>query len=317
MHAINFYEFHRLVNSVNIHMRMRKSSNGPLTARDLNDETFNSEVINNSYMFMKLIRGTAAYWKNNLLNLLAMFKTLGPPSLFVTLSANDMHWPDLIMTLNNCTYKEASEYSNAAEFVKKDPFLTALHFQKRFKALLDHVIYGPLQPFGKIKDHFVRVEFQNRGSPHMHMFFWIENFEETFNDQTKLISYIDKVISTSSSDSDAAKYQTHKHSPYCLKRMGNCRFGFPFRELKNTKLLSNIDIASESYKGRFYELKRKSEDIYINAYNPIVLKNWQANMDIQVIGNAESAAYYVCAYLCKSEPENLKLALSDVIKKNA
>ncbi|CAC5408744.1 unnamed protein product [Mytilus coruscus] len=36
-------------------------------------------------------------------------------------------------------------------------------------------------------------------------------------------------------------------------------------------------------------------------------------MDIQIIGNAESAAYYVCAYLCKSEPEDLKDALSELI----
>lgn len=36
-------------------------------------------------------------------------------------------------------------------------------------------------------------------------------------------------------------------------------------------------------------------------------------MDIQVIGNCESAAYYVCAYLCKAEPENLKFELSKVI----
>lgn len=36
-------------------------------------------------------------------------------------------------------------------------------------------------------------------------------------------------------------------------------------------------------------------------------------MDIQSIGNAESAAYYVCAYFCKSEPEDMKQALSPLI----
>ena len=30
-------------------------------------------------------------------------------------------------------------------------------------------------------------------------------------------------------------------------------------------------------------------------------------MDIQMINNAEGAAYYVCHYLCKSEPDELKL----------
>lgn len=45
----------------------------------------------------------------------------------------------------------------------------------------------------------------------------------------------------------------------------------------------------------------------------MILDHWQANMDIQVIANAESAAYYVCAYLCKSETEDLKFALRNVL----
>lgn len=256
LHAINFYEFQRLLNSVNIHMRLRKNSTNLLTASDIRNLDNNSDIINNSYMFMKQIRGTAAYWKNNLLNLLAMFKSLGPPSVCITLSANDMHWPDLIMTLKKCSYSEACKLSNAADFVKKDPLLTAIHFQRRFKALLKHVIYSPSQPLGKVVDHFVRVEFQNRGSPHMHMFFWIEIFSEIYNNQEKLMSYIDQVISTSSSNQYAAKFQVHSHSEYCLKKLGKCRFGFPYRNCSKTKLLNNIDVASEVCKGKFYELKR-------------------------------------------------------------
>ena len=82
LHAVNFFEYQRLLNSVNIHMRMRKSANSPLTVKDIKEVNPNSEIINNSFMFMKNIRGTAAYWKNNLINLLSMFKTLGPPSIF-------------------------------------------------------------------------------------------------------------------------------------------------------------------------------------------------------------------------------------------
>lgn len=37
-------------------------------------------------------------------------------------------------------------------------------------------------------------------------------------------------------------------------------------------------------------------------------------MDIQLIVNAESAAYYVCAYICKSEPDDLKNALGKLIQ---
>lgn len=294
-------------------MRMRKST-GLLTASDVNNISSNPDLLQNSYMFMKFMKGTAAYWKNNLLYLLAMFKCLGPPSLFVTLSANDIHWPDLIMSLDCCSYEKACNMRNCLQLVKNDPVLTALHFQRRFRILLKDVILRPLMSLGKVVDYFVRVEFQNRGSPHFHIFFWIENFSEIFSNHKKLVKYINDVISTKHSTSQfASKFQTHRHSDYCLRKTGCCRFGFPFREMKETCILSNVDLQSNIIKGKFYETERTTDDCYINAFNPVILNHWQANMDIQVIGNCESAAYYVCAYLCKAEPENLTFELSKVI----
>lgn len=99
-----------------------------------------------------------------------------------------------------------------------------------------------------------------------------------------------------------------------MRKTGGHRFGFPFREMKKTCILSNVDLQSNIIKGKFYETERTTDDCYINAFNPVILNHWQANMDIQVIGNCESAAYSVCAYLhvCKPEPENLKFELSKV-----
>ena len=36
-------------------------------------------------------------------------------------------------------------------------------------------------------------------------------------------------------------------------------------------------------------------------------------MDIQLINDAHGAAYYVCHYLCKSEPDELRCALGNLI----
>ena len=49
--------------------------------------------------------------------------------------------------------------------------MTALHFERRWRALYRFVIKGPLKPLGIVKDYFARIEFQARGSPHLHMFF--------------------------------------------------------------------------------------------------------------------------------------------------
>ena len=52
----------------------------------------------------------------------------------------------------------------------------------------------------------------------------------------------------------------------------------------------------------------------VNAYNPIILLNWQANMDIQLVNGPLGVAYYVCSYVCKAEPDTLKNALSETLK---
>lgn len=46
---------------------------------------------------MRNIRGTCtpAYWRNELLNLIARIGTLGPPTWFITLSAADLRWREL------------------------------------------------------------------------------------------------------------------------------------------------------------------------------------------------------------------------------
>ena len=92
--ALNTFEMKKLQNEISILSRIKKQNNQPLTAGDLTNPS--SESLNNSYMFMRNIRGTAAYWKDQLLDLLARINTLGPPTFFVTLTANDMHWPELI-----------------------------------------------------------------------------------------------------------------------------------------------------------------------------------------------------------------------------
>lgn len=71
LHAVNEYERVRLLSAISIHMRMRKPSshdNRPVTAGNITHFRENPDLLQNSYMFMKNIRGTAAYWKDTLLN---------------------------------------------------------------------------------------------------------------------------------------------------------------------------------------------------------------------------------------------------------
>ena len=54
-------------------------------------------------------------------NLLATVRCLGPPILFVTLSADDNNWAELKMLLQNITYEEATRNSSTNEQMRKDP----------------------------------------------------------------------------------------------------------------------------------------------------------------------------------------------------
>jgi len=169
MYAVNHMEQTRLSNEIEIQMHLRKSGQG-LTAGSILQNRNLQEVKANSFMFMKNIRGTVAYWAEILHNLLATVKSLGPPTLFLTLSADDCHWPELNKLLRGMSYNESIKSTSTAEFMRKDPLLSSLHFERRWKAFLKYVLLGKGKPLGVIADYFARIEYQNRGSPHLHIF---------------------------------------------------------------------------------------------------------------------------------------------------
>ena len=59
--------------------------------------------------------------------------------------------------------------------MRKDPLLTSLHFERRWRAFLKYILKGKTKPLGKLNDYFARIEHRNGGSPHLHIFLWIED----------------------------------------------------------------------------------------------------------------------------------------------
>ena len=316
MSSLNLHEWSLLTSYVSCYMRTQKPISGesinfvPVNAEDLNNIRTDPALMQNSYMFTKQIRGTAAYWKSALLRLLAMVKTLGTPTFFVTLSCND-NWPELqaFIALNHTLGQRTS--------VKDNPLMAALAFQQRWHALLKHVLKKK-HPLDRVLEFFARVEFQSRGSPHMHVFLWTDLGTDFGSACARdIVKVIDKTICTTIPDKDSNlelhrlvnTFQMHKHSFTCKKGNRRCRFDFPRRTCSRTNLCFNPDVITHHH-GRFYETVRRTDDIWVNAYNPVILKHWRANMYIQLVGNAESCAFYVCKYVCKAEPGELRETLS-------
>ena len=60
-------------------------------------------------------------------------------------------------------------------------------------------------------------------------------------------------------------------------------------------------------KGKLYHLKRTEDEVKINDYNPLLLKVWKANMDIQYIAESTLVlAHYVSGYVTKAERSHVQ-----------
>lgn len=318
----SIYEARKLADCVSVAIRMRNNINKQkekITAADLKRHE-NADLIENSYVFMRQIRGTPAYWRNELLNLLAKIYTLGPPTWFITLSAADLHWPELFKTLSpNAEFQNLSK-NEKWKMMRENPILVAKHFNRRKNAFLKHILKGKSKPLGEISDYFMRIEFQMRGSPHIHMFVWVLNAPDLDTKQGQIDApmFIDKYVSTELPDehNDPDLYhlvktlQVHHHTSSCKKKSNHCRFDFPRPCSSTTRLKSHIDPGNTS---RFYITKRTKGNEMVNAFNSHILQSWRANMDIQMIRSVYGVALYVCTYICKSEPKALKQAISNAL----
>ena len=76
-------------------------------------------------------------------------------------------------------------------------------------------------PLGKISDWFYRVEYQQRGSSHIHMLIWLEDAPEFGKDSdAKVTSFIDKIITYQKPIDNLellnlVNRQVHRHSHTC------------------------------------------------------------------------------------------------------
>ena len=79
----------------------RQNRNQNVTAGHLKDPEKLHLLVqtNDAYRLLKQVRGTPAYWQKVHYDVLAMVRQLGIPTWFLTLSAADMKWPDVIQII--------------------------------------------------------------------------------------------------------------------------------------------------------------------------------------------------------------------------
>ena len=163
------------------------------------------------------------------------------------------------------------QLNERAELIRRDP---ARYFDHRSKELFK-VLRSEVCPLGKLTDFYMRIEFQQRGSLHVHSLLWIENAPKygiiPFN---KVIDFIDRTHTCKFPNTDSLLYngeidlQRHKHTRTCYKRKSfrRCRFGIPYPPMAQTQILEplhfNANTASKEEIAQNKSLKETSIKIY-------------------------------------------------------
>ncbi|KAJ5142497.1 uncharacterized protein N7515_001284 [Penicillium bovifimosum] len=125
--------------------------------------------------FGSSLRGTRPYWFSQRREPQAMVKGLGAGHIFLTQSAADLHWPDLMRHLpryQEWVQADANQRARIArENLRDNPHIAAYWFDFRWRTFLNTVLKEKLN----VSDYWSRYEWQDRGSTHAHSILWVES----------------------------------------------------------------------------------------------------------------------------------------------
>ena len=232
--------------SDSINIALKKLHGQPLTASQFrsNEKCVKNLIFKDqAYLFLRGIPGSPPYWQKFMYEVIAMVQQLGIPTWFTTLSCADLRWHELFHILSrvrgeNITDEEIGNlsYNEKCSLLNLNPVIVAKHFQHRVETFFKDVLLSNAKPIGKIVYYALRIEFQMRGSPHLHSLIWTSDCPELKDgSEETYIRYIDEHVQGSlpNRENDCEfhdlvnMYQKHTHSKSCKKyRNIPCRFNF-------------------------------------------------------------------------------------------
>ncbi|XP_073671989.1 uncharacterized protein [Paramisgurnus dabryanus] len=244
-------ELNQVISNVSIALRKGYDTNNihTITSETLRNKESLQKIFNfdEGYKFLKPVRGTPVFWQSVQKDLFAMVRQLGIPTWFCSFSSADLRWTELMKTLakqERCEKPlDELDWSDRCGMLKRNPVTAARMFDHRFHCFLKDVIMSPAQPIGKIIDYFYRIEFQQRGSPHTHCLFWVENAPQVDrDDDDKVVKFVDQYVTCEMPSEEDEMYEivnnvqqhSKRHSKTCKKKGTTCRFNFPRPASKNT-----------------------------------------------------------------------------------
>ena len=231
--------------SDSINVALKKMCGKRLTASEFrsNEECVKKLIFKDqAYLFLRAIPGSPPYWQKFMFEVIAMVHQLGIPTWFMTLSCADLRWPELFHILARIKGENLSDddienlsYNEKCSFLNLNP-VVAKHFQYRVEMFFKEILLSKVKPIGNILYYALKVEFQMRGSPHLHALIWTSDCPELKpGNEDMYIRYIDKHVKATLPDKEndaemfelVSTFQRHCHSRSCRKYKNiPCRYNF-------------------------------------------------------------------------------------------
>ena len=226
-----------------------------VTAKTLLNPETREEIprLDEGFYIFRTIRNSPPYFDRLKKDCIAMVRQLGTPTLFFSLSAADTRWTPLLKCLcklvNNRDVTEQyideeMSFQEKCRLVAKHPAACSRYFHHRVQKFIRLILMNANSQFGHMKDYCYRVEFQKRGSPHIHAIAWTDLPTLEANPPEVICAKIDECISCSTNvtpeEQPFLQLQIHRHSRTCHRLISGkrvCRFGFPIPPMDKTRIL--------------------------------------------------------------------------------
>ena len=267
--------------------------------------------------------GYPAYFSKQLHNLLAFCHNFGMPTLFLTLTMDDISrykWQPVL---------EAEAYLNSfnQSFDYADAPVEMCHlFKQRLDDFMSNFVLGGdgnASIFGRILHHVIRIEFQGRGSPHAHIILWVhpDDRRETLRD---IVAYIpadyDPVTQSFVEPLDDAQKELYhlvinkQQHPCCAPGRGcrsgehgersRCKYQYPHPPHEG-ETAPNPDTGRYVYTRPYVPKDNTPNAPSVNhrtvAYTPMCLLLWKANCMVMGVSQTD-VCFYILKYTTKLEP---------------
>ncbi|XP_026481429.1 uncharacterized protein LOC113388245 [Ctenocephalides felis] len=201
------------------------------------------------YRLLKNLRSSPAFWQDKKKKLLAMIRQLGRPTLFLTLSAAESHWPELLKTLMKYSNFDRSISTRDAylldqniktNLIRNDPVSCARYFDFKVNKLM----------------WLLRQEDTTWESSRAYSSMATEctQYQADSNQNNNFIDFIDKFLTCKYDPEDPyVKLQMHRHGHTCYKgqKAKTCRFKIPHPVMRSTMILEPLqegEISKRPYK---------------------------------------------------------------------